>query len=200
MKTVTLEKFLTFEPCWLEEEGGEERLLKIGSRRKEWTAMDVLALEEVSAEDRLWAVLREDFISKNVLNEFACLCIEHALTIAGVTDERCWNVINVKRAWLRGEASDDEFVIARDSAFDAARDMEGNDARAAVRAAAKDVASDAAFDESWNAAWYAAADAERAVARYANDAERVKACNSERAWQIETLKRLIVENEKEEQK
>ena len=182
MKTVTLERFLTFNPCWLEEVGGEERLREIGSRKKEWTALDVLALEEVSAGDRLRAVVREDFISKNVLFEFALLCAEHALITAKVTDERCWNAIKVKRAWMCGEASDGELVAAR----------------AAARAAAGDAAWAVAWyaaDAAWASAWDAAdaADAARKI-------KGREGYSHERAWQIETLKRMIVENEKEEQK
>ena len=174
MKTVTLEKFLTFEPCWLEEEGGEERLREIGLRKNEWTALDVLALEEEIADDRLWAVLREDFLSKNTLYEFALLCAEHALTIDKVTDERCWNAIKVKRAWLRGEASDDELAAARTAAWYAA-----GVARYAARAAAWYSAWDAALDAAWVA--------ERKV-------KGRKGYSHERAWQVETLKQLIMED------
>ena len=178
MKTVTVEKFLTFKPCWLDEEGGEERLREIGSRKKEWTAMDVLELEEVIAEDRLWAVLREDFISKNIIVEFACLCAEHALTIDKVTDERCWNAIKVKRAWMRGEASYDELAAARTAAWYAA---------GVARYAARTAAWYSAWDSALDAAWVA----ERKV-------KGGKGYSHERAWQIETLKRLIVENEAKE--
>lgn len=87
MKTVTLEEFKTFNPCWMKTEEGTARLEKIGSRKKEWTALDVLRLEEVSAEDRLWAVLREEFVPAHILHEFACRCAEEALRKAGVTDD-----------------------------------------------------------------------------------------------------------------
>ena len=178
MKTVTVEKFLTFNPCWLDEEGGEERLREIGLRKNEWTAMDVLALEEVSACDRLWAVLREDFISKNVLYEFARLCAEHALTIAGVTDERLWNAINVKRAWTRGEATDDELYLSMTYIFDVEWDI----AQILV----------------WSDVYSATCAATRVVEHATNNVKKHKSYNAERAWQIETLKRLIVEDEKEE--
>ena len=164
---------MTFNPCWLDEEGGEARLREIGLRKNEWTALDVLALEEVSAGDRLWAVLREDFLSKNTLYEFALLCAEHALTIAKVTDERCWNVIKVKRAWMHGEASDDEL----DTAWAAARDAEWVVARVLAR------------DVEWVVASYAAGVARKVKGR--------KGYSREIAWQVETLKRMIVENEKE---
>lgn len=212
MKTVTLEKFLTFKTCCLDEEGRKERLREIGSRKNEWTALDVLALEEVSAGDRLWAVLREDFLSKNALYEFALLCAERVLTIAGVTDERYWNVIKVKRAWMRGEASDDideacavVCTAARDEEQDAAnaamqdavRDAEWVSARASKRALGlaaacaivRDSTLNGVSDAAWAAAWYEA---------WAVDSMNAgKAYKNEHAWQIETLKRLIVEDEHE---
>ena len=175
MKTVTLEQFLTFGPCWLEEEGGRERLERIAARKKEWTALDVLRLpdDEVSPEDKLWAVLREEFIDDCTLHEFACICAERALTLTGVKDERCWNAIKAKRAWLRDEISDDElaaaWAAASAAAWDAARGAAWAAAwsavraaeRAAASAAERAAASAAASAAAWSAAWAAASAAER---------------------------------------
>ena len=116
MKTVTLEEFKAFGPCWMETEEGSARLEEIGNRKKEWTALDVLRLEEVGAEDRLWAVLREEFVPAHTLHEFACRCAEGALRKAGVTDDRSWNAIRVKRLWIEGKATDTELAAARDAA------------------------------------------------------------------------------------
>lgn len=81
MKTVTFEQFLAFGPCWLEDESGRERLERIAARKAEWTALDVLRLPDymVSTADKLWAVLREEFIDDYSLHEFACICAERAL-------------------------------------------------------------------------------------------------------------------------
>ena len=194
MKTVTLEQFLTFGPCWLEKEGGRERLERIASRKKEWTALDVLRLpdDEVTPADKLWAVLREEFIDDCTLHEFACICAERALTLAGVTDERCWNAIKAKRAWLRGEISDDELAAARAAAWAAAWSAAWAAAwaaawsavRAAERAAARAAASAAAWDAARDAAWDAASDAEWAAAGAAAGA-------AERRWQCEKLIELL---------
>lgn len=189
MKTVKLEKLLTFNTYWLDEEDSKERLREIGLRKNEWTALDVLALEEVSADDRLWTVLREDFLSKNTLYEFALLCAEHTLTITKVTDKRCWDAIKVKRAWIRGEATDDEL----DTACDAAQ------------TAAWDALQTVAWDTAWDAAQAAARAAARTEPRYtvwavvlvaadvARRAKGRKGYSHEIAWQVETLKRLITE-------
>lgn len=135
MKTVTFEQFLTFGPCWLKEEGGWERLERIASRKKEWTALDVMRLpdDEVSPKDKLWVVLREEFVDARTLHEFACICAERALTLKGVKDEQCWNAIKAKRAWLRGEISDDELYAAGTAAWTEAWDAGRSAASAAER-------------------------------------------------------------------
>ena len=120
MKSITYEEFLEFKPCWLKTEGGAARLKKIGARKERWTALDILALDDVDAEDKLWAVLREELIDARILHEFACWCAEDALSHVENADERSWNAIKVKRAWLRGEASD----VARTAAWSAARAAE----------------------------------------------------------------------------
>ena len=74
-----------------------------------------------------------------LLHEFACDAAEGALLLADVTDRRSWVAIEVKRAWLRGEATDKELAAARDAARAAAWDAE--------RAAAWDAARASAWDE-----------------------------------------------------
>jgi hypothetical protein len=86
----------------------------------------------------------------NILHEFACRSAEAALLLADVTDMRCWQAIEAKRAWLRKEIGDAELAAAWDAAWDAAR--------AAARAAAWDEAWDAAWDAARAAAWAAAWD------------------------------------------
>ena len=144
MKSITYEEFLKFKPCWLKTEGGSARLKKIGARKERWTALDILALDDVSAEDKLWAVLREELIDARILHEFACWCAEDALSHAEKPDERSVTAIKVKRAWLRGEASDEELAAARYAA------------RGAARYAAVDATVDAAWAAAWAAAWTAA--------------------------------------------
>ena len=99
------------------------------------------------------------------LNEWACCNAEVALLVAEIEDSRCWEAIEAKRAWLRGEISDKELAAAWAAARDAAWDA----ARAAAWAAARAVAWDAAWDAdraaAWDAAWVAAWDAARAAAR-----------------------------------
>ena len=107
----------------------------------------------------------------NVLQEFACWCVEQALLRereAGCEpDARSWAAIEAKRKWLRHEITDDEldaaFAAAWAAAFDAASAAAWAAAFAAAWAtafdAARDAASAAAFDAASAAAWAAAWDA-----------------------------------------
>ena len=105
--------------------------------------------------DKLCAYERETLWladATTALHEFACWCTERALKrerkAGREPDERSWNAIRVKRAWLRGEATDEDLAAAR----------------AAALAAARDAARDAAWDAAWAAARRGAAwDAERKV-------------------------------------
>ena len=86
MKTVTVEQFKSFRPCWLETAKGRERFARIAAIRNEWTALDVLNLPDVSAQDKFWSVLREEFIEAPILHEFACRCAEYALSFVESPD------------------------------------------------------------------------------------------------------------------
>lgn len=150
MKTVTPEQFKKFGPCWLETAAGRKRHARVAAMRDEWSALDVLALDGVSNKDKLWAVLREEFIDAPVLHEYACRCAEYALTFVREPDSRSIAAIEAKRKWLRGEISNDDLTAAWDAAWSAA------DAARAAAWAAADAARDAAR---------AAANAARAAAR-----------------------------------
>ena len=158
MKTVTPEQFKEFGPCWLETAAGRKRYARVAAMRDEWNALDVLALDGVSNEDKLWAVLREEFIDAPVLHEYACRCAEYALTFVREPDSRSIAAIEAKRKWLRGEISNDDLTAAR-AAAGAAAVAAANAAWTAARAAAnaaRAAARDAAWDAAWGAAWGAA--------------------------------------------
>ncbi len=182
VKSVSIEQVKSWEPCWLEEEGGLERLEAIGSRKEQWTALDVLDLppEEVSDGDKLWVVLREELIDGSILHEFGCRCVEEALKLVENPDPRSLAAIEAKRSWLRGEISDDELWKARAKALAAARAAAWYAACAAAWSAARAAAWDAARPAAWDAAWYAASAAASAAAR-----------NAARARQVSMLREML---------
>ena len=157
MRTVSYEEFLEFEPCWLRDNEGRKKLERIGKRKERWTALDVLDLPEaeVSAEDKLWAVLREEFIEPEIMHEFACRCAEDALKGVENPDPRSLAAIDAKRKWLRGEIGDEELLRAQDAAWAAAW--------AAARAAASDARVAWAAASDAQVAWAAASDAREAA-------------------------------------
>ena len=78
--------------------------------------------EIIKQDDKLVAEKRKVLWmldATKILHEFACRCAEDALKATHVTDERCWSAISVKRAWVKGEATDDELAAARAAAMGA---------------------------------------------------------------------------------
>ena len=183
MKTVTVEQFKGFRPCWLESAAGRARFRAIAAIRDEWTAVDILDLPGVSAEDKLWSVLRPELIDEATMHEFACRCAEQALARAKNPDPRSVAAIAAKRAWLRGEIGDAELAAARDAARGAARAAACDAALAAALAAAEAAAEADACDAALAAAWGDVCDAAWGAARDA-------------AWtaQISMLREMCVEN------
>jgi len=131
MKNVTVNEFIKFHPCYSEEE-----IMEIAGEKTEWTALDVLNLEQVPIDDRLWAVIREEFIEAPILHEFACRCAERVLSRIKNPDPRLIKAIEAKRAWLLGKISDEELDAAREDSWDAAREDSWDAATYAVWSAA----------------------------------------------------------------
>ena len=118
-----------------------------------YLAGPILTLCEVWGEfaeqsDKIVAEYRRPLWGKDIsteLNEWACCNAEVALLVAEIEDSRCWEAIEAKRAWLRGEISDKELAAARDAALAAARDADRDAAWVAAWAAARAAALDAAW-------------------------------------------------------
>ena len=197
MKTVTVEQFRKFGPCWLETAEGREKFARIAAIKNEWTALDVLNLPDVSVQDKFWSVLREEFIEAPILHEFACRCAEYALSFVEGSDPRSIAAIEAKRKWLRGEITDAELAAACDAAWDAAHDAAMYAARIAARVAAQDVAwviarviaQDAAWAAARNVVWSAANDAALDTACAARDAAR--------EHELEILRELLEEGDEQ---
>lgn len=205
MKTVTVEQFRKFGPCWLETVEGRGKFARIAAIKNEWTALDVLNLPDVSAQDKFWSVLREEFIEAPILHEFACRCAEYALSFVESPDPRSIAAIEAKRKWLRGEIADAELDAACDIARDAAHDAAMYAARVAARVAAQDVAwviarviaQDAAWAAARNVVWSAANDAELDTACAAWVAASRAARDAAREHEVEILRELLEEGDKQ---
>lgn len=121
-------------------------------RRETWSALEILSVDDVSAEDRLWVCLDESLVPRRVLVRFACEVAAEAMRLTGWTDPRSWDALHARLAYERGEIDDAARAAAWDAAGAAARDA----ARAAAGAAARAAAWDAAWAAAWNTAWAAA--------------------------------------------
>ena len=97
----------------------------------------------------------------NILHEFACVVAERALQRERDAGREphpdSWRAIEVKRAWLRGEATDEQLdaarAAARFAAVDTARFTAVDTAVAAAVAAAWSAAVATAWCAAWDAAW-----------------------------------------------
>jgi len=99
-----------------------------------------------------------------ILHEFACDCAVAALLLAGVKDQRFWNAIEAKWAWLRGDIDAQELGAARCAAWNvAAWDAAAYAARCTVWDAAAGVARCAALDVARYTVAHAALDEQNAV-------------------------------------
>ena len=151
MKSVTVDDVMSWEPC---EPHTRERVTSLFAGRARVTALDVCAMD-IPTDHILWAVLREDMIEGRVLHLFACWCAEQALQAerdAGrEPDPASWAVVEVKRRWVDGIASDDELAVARADAWATA----GGAARATWATAE---------GNAWSAAWFTARAAAGAAA------------------------------------
>ena len=118
MKRVTIDEVMSWHPC---ENYTRKRVTDLFAGRETITALDIFDLD-IPDEDKLWAVLRPGLIPEPTLHELACRFAEAALSkerSAGrEPDPRSWAAIEAKRAWLRGEATDEELRAARVAAED----------------------------------------------------------------------------------
>ena len=127
MKQFTIKDIRKFGPCY--------DPIKYIPEDFKGTAIDILNIKQCPAEDRLWVVLREEFLSDRELRLFAVWCARQALAIPGNENAICSETCNVAERFASGEATQAElaaaWAAARAAARDAARDAAGAAAGAA---------------------------------------------------------------------
>jgi hypothetical protein len=74
--------------------------------------MDVLNAEQVPANDRLWVVLREEFIDAKTLRLFGCWCARESLKLVEKPDPRLLSTIEIAERYACGKATKEELRVA----------------------------------------------------------------------------------------
>jgi hypothetical protein len=118
-----------------------------------------------------------DRLTERQRHEFALACARRVQHL--MTDPRSVAALDTRERWLRGEATDEEMAAARDAAWNAA------DAAWA--------AADAAWAAAWAAAWVWSRNAARAASLVTSPSAAEATWNSESAWQLAELKRMLGE-------
>ena len=115
------------------------------------TVLDILNVTCCPAEDRLWVVLRNEFMTDKQLRLFAVWCIRQELAMPG-DSKISINIYDIAKRYVNGEATDDELANVSDASWAAsAAAWAKRTARTAGRTAAwaawaSSVASFAAMD------------------------------------------------------
>lgn len=113
LPTVTVDDVMASSPC---RDYTRDRVKRLFGRRRRLNVLDVLALREVPAEDRVWAALHAELIPIRGLHTLACRITNRAMRLiykAGYrVDGRSCEAVRVKRRWLCGTATDAELEAA----------------------------------------------------------------------------------------
>ena len=180
MKSVTFDQVMGWGPCY-----NAEGIAELFAGQPALSAEDIVALE-IPTEDKIWALLHNEFLTDRQMHELAC---DFAERVAHLSDDpRVPAAIAAKRAWLRGEITDEELAVAWAAAWDAAWDAAWAVAWAAAGATAKATAGDAARAVALAAARAVAGTAAWATAvAGAGDAAWVAA----QRWQLDRILQVI---------
>jgi hypothetical protein len=183
MKTINNELIRTFSPCYDPSEKNipDDETLTVN----EW--IDKYR-EVVPAEDIVWLLMRNHFMSDKDLRLFAVWCARETYALCeddAPIDQRSIEAVDVAERYANGEATDDELSAARSAALSAAESA----ARSAVRSAAWSAARSAAWSAALSAAWSAALSAALSAARSAAESA---AWSAARSKQVDKLKTYFV--------
>jgi hypothetical protein len=113
MNTFTIDDIRSLGPCY-----DPSRYL---SENWTGTALDVLAVEECPAEDRLWVVLHDEWVPDCTMRLFAVLQARQALALVGNPDPRSIAACDVAERHANGQATAAELAAASAAARAAAR-------------------------------------------------------------------------------
>ena len=76
------------------------------------STVDILKIQAIPAEDRLWVVCREELIDSRTLRMFAVYCAREALKLVPEPDPRSVAACDVAERFANGKADGDELAAA----------------------------------------------------------------------------------------
>jgi hypothetical protein len=137
------------------------------------TSVDILKMTNVQARDRLWVVVRAEFLNDNVLCRYALACARQCEKFSDSPDVKYCN--DITEAFIGGWASKEELIAAQSTVWNAAgaaaRSASASAAWSASAASAIVAAARSAQSTVWNAAWSASGAAGYAAGAAARSAE-----------------------------
>ncbi len=153
-------------------------------------AVAILENDSLDPAERFHAVWKLGEWPEEVFHRFACDCAERALqreqSEGREPDPQCWEALAVKRRWLEGSVTEEEWqetrATVRAAAHRASLLRQGGEAATA----AADAVSEASY--AVRAAAWALAAAEFLVGVEEGDAAR----RAEASWQIERLREILL--------
>ena len=152
LKKITPKRIRSWAPCTEWADGDRIEVAFRANKLRSAAPLQIAPCKDISAEDRLWLLLREEIIPARELRLLACKWAERALRAdrkAGrEPDERSWNAVSVARRFANGKATSEELEAAREAAW------------LAAWWAAWEAAREAAREAAWKAAWKAAREAQ----------------------------------------
>jgi hypothetical protein len=117
MKRVSVDTVMSWGPC---DTYTHRKVTKLFAGRKTVSALNVLDMK-IPDTDKCWAAVRPELLTDSQLHEVGLRYAERLLTAergAGrEPDPRSWAVLEVKRRWLKGEATDEELRKAASAAW-----------------------------------------------------------------------------------
>ena len=162
MSSVTVDDVMAWRPCYR-----RAKVKRLFADRDRLTALDILDLD-IPPQDRLWAVLRDPFMSAPLRTQFAADCAER--------------VLHIYEARYPGDDRPRRAIAAARTGIGAAAAYAAPASAAAYAAACAAHAAHAAHAAAYDAAYDAA---------YAYDAACAAACDAEQAWQLSRVREII---------
>lgn len=108
LKYFTYEHIKSWDPCY--------DPVKYISKDFKGTAIDILKMNQIPPQDRLWCVLRSEIVSEQAMRLFAVWVYRQTLVFLPNQDPRNIEAANVAERYANGQASKEELIAAHAAA------------------------------------------------------------------------------------